>query len=418
MWFTPHFSRRRAALTLASVATAAVMVPSAAGAAQNPTNPFANHQQFIDCEAGHTSSASNYSPWYHLYRSHGKSRKLLGKIAKVPTVKWFTAAPRDSIRGMSRAAERYIANVDHPAYGGASCTHKLRYSAHQWAAGPVSDAARGKYVGDYPVMAFRALNDKTCGANADPTHTYRKRIDAFVKQLSRTYDSPEGYRYWQKAPPPWAHWRASWRMGAIVLEPDAIGLMGARSKHCIRGAEKTQVLGLMRYAVDKLTAIPGLAVYIDGGAADWLHVDEAVSLLRSAGVAKTRGFTLNASHFDRTTPELAFGNKVAKTLGKHYVLNTAENAHGTLAKKHWNGLPARIATNCNPKNAGLGRQPTSNTGSPYADAFLWISRPGLSSNAGNRCRRGPTTNIWFQGQALLLARQANFHTPSWPPKSF
>ena len=256
-----------------------------------------------------------------------------------------------------------------------------------------------------------------CGANADPTHTYRKRIDAFVKQLIRTYDSPQGYRYWQKAPPPWAHWRASWRIGAIVLEPDAIGLMGARSKHCIRGAEKTQVLGLLRYAVDKLTTVPGLAVYIDGGAADWLHVDEAVKLLRSAGVAKTRGFTLNASHFDRTTPEIAFGNKVAKQLGKHYVLNTAENANGTLAKKHWHGLPARIATNCNPKNAGLGRQPTSNTGSPYADAFLWISRPGLSSNAGNRCRRGPTRNTWFQGQALLLARQANFHAPSWPPRA-
>jgi hypothetical protein len=405
---------------LAAVTAIGLAAPAVSQAGQgDPTNPFVGHQQFIDCEYGHTSTASKYSPWYHLYRSKGHSRTLLTKIAQVPAVRWFTAGPTDAVRPMERQAERYLANVDHPQYGGGNCSHKLHYSSKQWVSGPVSQAARDPYTGEYPVMAFRALNDKRCGVDADPRGKYRARIDAFARQLGLTYESTEGYKYWNAGPPPFAHWRpASRRSAAVILEPDALGLMSARSNHCVRGHQKAQALALLRYGVKRLSGIPGVAVYVDAGAGDWLHVDEVVALLRQAGVAGARGFALNASHFDRTKPEVAFGDKVARRLGKHYVLNTAENAHGPLPRSQWNGLAAGNATSCNPQNAGLGTQPTSHTASPYADAYLWISRPGLSSNAGDRCHRGPSTNTWFQGQALLLARRASFRRPAWPARIF
>jgi Glycosyl hydrolases family 6 len=397
----------------------AALAPAAAQAdGKGTVNPFVGHQQFMDCEAGHVSASASYSAWYHLYHSSGKSRTLLAKIAEVPVVKWLTAGPSDPIRPLSRQTERFIANVDHPPYGGADCSHRLHYSAEQWKEGAIGTDGRDAYVGDYPVMAFRALNDKSCGADVDPSGKYKARVQAVAHQLSLTYDSPEPYQYWNAAPPPFAHWRSSGRSGAMLIEPDAIGLMSARASHCVHGAQKTKALALIHYAVTTFAAIRGLAVYIDSGAGDWVHADEAVSMLREAGVSSARGFVLNGSHFDRTKPEIAFGNKVARRLGTHFVVNTAENAHGSLPKSRWHGLPAGIATNCNPMNAGLGSQPTSHTGSSYADAFLWVSRPGLSSNDRNRCDRGPTTNVWFQGQALLLARRAAFGKASWPSKGF
>ncbi|MEA2496339.1 MAG: endoglucanase, partial [Thermoleophilaceae bacterium] len=74
---------------------------------------------------------------------------------------------------------------------------------------------------------------------------------------------------------------------------------------------------------------------------------------------------------------------------------------------------------CNPKNAGLGTQPTTKTGSPYADALLWISRPGISSNGKNgrsECGRGPLENVWWEQRALEEAKLANFKQPFWPPR--
>ena len=96
-----------------------------------------------------------------------------------------------------------------------------------------------------------------------------------------------------------------------------------------------------------------------------------------------RGFALNSTHFNRTEKELRYGDALARSLGKHYVVNTAENANGSLPKRKW-GKYGSAATTCNPRNAGLGTRPTTRTGSPYADAFLWISRPGLSSEREGR----------------------------------
>jgi hypothetical protein len=396
---------RPLAVLIALLALAAIAPAHAVADGSDPSNPLAGRRQFVDCEAGRTSSAPRFSAWYHFARARGTSRRLLAKIAHVPTVKWFTAGPTDPVGPMSRQQERYFANADHPQLGGASCAVRIGYSGREWSAGPIADEDRDPYVGSYPVIAFRALNDKSCGADADPGNHYRDRIDALVRQLGRTYDSSEPYRFWSTAPPPFARWRPYRpRAAAVILEPDALGLMGRRARHCVSGAQKRTALALLRYGVEKLGSLPDIAVYIDAGAGDWLDVDEATMLLRRGGVRGARGFSLNASHFNSTSDELAFGEKVARRLDTHFVINTAENAHDVRG------------ANCNPARAGLGKEPTTRTRSDRADAFLWISRPGISSNAGNRCGRGPDSNVWFQAQALSLARNAAFDRASWPPK--
>ncbi|MFF7726893.1 glycoside hydrolase family 6 protein [Streptomyces sp. NPDC008001] len=58
---------------------------------------------------------------------------------------------------------------------------------------------------------------------------------------------------------------------------------------------------------------------------------------------------------------------------------------------------------CNPPGRALGTPPTTATGDPRIDAFLWIKRPGESDGA---CRGAPPAGRWWAEYALELARTA------------
>jgi endoglucanase len=93
---------------------------------------------------------------------------------------------------------------------------------------------------------------------------------------------------------------------------------------------------------------------------------------------------------------------------------------------------------CNPPGAGLGLQPTANTGVALLDAYLWVKTPGQSDGqcdaaGGVRAwdygaysqpgwpvapsqqvlfdplwgRYDPAAGAWFPQQALQLAKNAN-----------
>jgi hypothetical protein len=54
-------------------------------------------------------------------------------------------------------------------------------------------------------------------------------------------------------------------------------------------------------------------------------------MLNKAGVHDAQGFFLNATHFDWTTKELYYGQRIARALGGvHFVINTGENGRGPL----------------------------------------------------------------------------------------
>ena len=401
-----RFLRTSLGLALA----AAIACPAAHAA-----NPLAGKKIFIDCQAATEVTAPQFNSWYwfHHYQGDNAAKAtLIGKIAKVPVAKWFAG---NSIRPTpTKLEDRFLARVDDPQVGGSNCDT------------PLAQGASDPYVGNYPVIAIRAMVHEQCRGwsggewnQVGPSSLYQRWIDAFVKSLGRTWDGPGRFKYRDSGPYPDSDFRPVDRQATVIIEPDALALTG-RISGCLSRAGRAHRYALLTYAAKKLGAMPGVSVYMDVGASDWLRSpSEAVSLLKKAGVKYIRGFALNATHFEYTKSELRFGNAVAKRLGKHFVVNTAENANGPLPKRLWNPAVGTKSKWCNPRNAGLGTQPTTKTGSKYADAFLWISRPGISSNGKNgrsECGRGPLDNVWWETKALEEARQANFKQPFWPPR--
>ena len=173
----------------------------------------------------------------------------------------------------------------------------------------------------------------------------------------------------------------------MILEPDALALLD-----CLTPVAQTARLGLLRAAVKRLTAGGNVAVYLDAGHAGWVPPDVMASRLISAGVAAARGFALNVSNFGMTANEVAYGRRIAPTIGwKRFVIDTSRNGVGpATGAEAW----------CNPPQRELGHAPTSTTGDPIVDAFLWIKRPGESDGP---CQGGPAAGTWWRQHALDLA---------------
>jgi endoglucanase len=179
------------------------------------------------------------------------------------------------------------------------------------------------------------------------------------------------------------------RRAVVILEPDALALQ------CADAAGNAERYGLLKDAVDVLTASPGVAVYIDAGHSGWIAAADMAARLKSSGIAKARGFTVNVSNFRATADEVAYGNAVVTALGggKTFVIDTSRNGHGYGGE--W----------CNPTGRGLGKRATSATGYAGVDAFYWIKTPGLSDGA---CNGGPAAGTWWPAYALGLAQRAVF----------
>ncbi|HTU88357.1 MAG TPA: glycoside hydrolase family 6 protein [Solirubrobacteraceae bacterium] len=187
----------------------------------------------------------------------------------------------------------------------------------------------------------------------------------------------------------------------LFLEMDSIITMPCLSRHgqAVREAE-------LRYAINTLTAdCPHLVIYLDAGAADALSARSAARFLRASGVAKIEGFFLNATHFDWTSKEIRYGEKISRlTGGKHFVVNTGENGQGPLRPRDI--VHQGLEVLCNPPGRGLGPLPTANTGYRNVDMFAWTSNPGES---GGACGAGaPPTGQYWPAYAKMLVENADF----------
>jgi endoglucanase len=171
-----------------------------------------------------------------------------------------------------------------------------------------------------------------------------------------------------------------------------------------------QALGVrlaeLRYAIKTLELNPHLLVYVDAGAADALGWQKTAGLLAGEGVHQAQGFFLNSTHFDWTTSELAYGQRIARALGGvHFVVNTGTNGRGPLLP--YDRVHQGNEVLCNPSGRGLGPRATTNTGYMWADAFAWTTNPGES---GGQCVRGATpTGTYWPAYAVGLARLADFN---------
>ena len=175
------------------------------------------------------------------------------------------------------------------------------------------------------------------------------------------------------------------RRAVVILEPDALAGMS-----CLSQPLQEERLNLIHDAVRVLKA-HGAAVYIDAGHARWVAPQEIANRLNRAGIAEADGFSLNISNFLANSVNIAYGTEVSKRVGgKHFIIDTSRNGQGATSGGNW----------CNPTGQRVGAAPTTHTGNPLVDAFLWIKTPGESDGT---CGGGPPAGRWWAEYALGLA---------------
>jgi endoglucanase len=337
-------TRRGAILLVAGLSTLLLMtVPARAGVANEGIAGAAASNPLAGMPWGIYRGPLDgaYPAWQ---AAHGRNRKLLAMIALRPSVHWYGAWDTDATA--AALAQGYI-----------------RASTH------------GRYNVLTQVAVFRLdpWEEPACSRLPSPRQqaSYKTWIDNFAAGIGSS-------------------------RVALILQPDL------PFASCAPGGSLLP-LQMVAYAARVFSALPHTTVYIDGGARDWEPVSKAIWLLRNAGVAYTRGFALNNTHYDSTGAELVFGAAVAHGLAKahipgmHFVINTAENgAPFERYKYHGNKLnpavcPDRHSHSC----ATLGIPPTWHTSlarwklsrrqrkiaARLADAYLWAGRPWLDDGA-------------------------------------
>jgi endoglucanase len=233
--------------------------------------------------------------------------------------------------------------------------------------------------GTVPMLATYRLADGHCGGwtpTSGDVAAYHAFIASFARGVGR-------------------------HRAVLFLELDAL-----ITTPCLSPAGVGIRMGELRDAIGVLNATcPHLVIYVDAGAADAIGASWTAHLLRLAGVAHVQGFLLNSTHFDWTSKEIAYGERISRlTGGKHFVVNTGENGRGPLVPAD----PAHQGNEvlCNPPGRGLGPRPSTRTGFPNVDAFAWTTNPGES---GGPCVPGaPPTGAYWPAYALMLVRNADF----------
>ncbi|WP_406374538.1 glycoside hydrolase family 6 protein [Streptomyces sp. NBC_00647] len=177
----------------------------------------------------------------------------------------------------------------------------------------------------------------------------------------------------------------------VILEPDAIAHIVDGCTPVEYHAEREQ---LLNEAITRLKRQPRTRVYLDAGNPAWIRDSgQLVEPLARAGIANADGFSLNVSNFQTDTTAKQYGLGLSGRLGgKHFVVDTSRNGNGPL-EGVW----------CNPPGRALGTPPTTTTGEPALDAYLWIKRPGESDGP---CGGGPAAGQWWPDYALELARNS------------
>lgn len=214
-------------------------------------------------------------------------------------------------------------------------------------------------AGTLPVLVAYNVPNRDCSqysaGGAKNARAYRRWIDAFARGIG---DRP----------------------AAVILEPDA--LAGLCGKHRLAN---------LRAAVARLKQLPSTATYVDAGHSNW---EPAATMAKRLTQVHATAYALNVSNFQRTKDLIAYGRRISPTL--HFVIDTSRNGRGPWhGKEEW----------CNPPRRGLGARPTTNTGDPLVDAFLWVKAPGESDG---ECADGkdPPAGRWWPQYALGLARRA------------
>lgn len=333
-----------AVLTVACAVLTVAAAPASAGVANAGLTGAPRSDPIAGLPWGnYTGPQDEVFPAYRM--ASGRNRRLLGLIALRPRVRWFGAwYPDDQIEQTVRS---YIANV----------TDGDPYVLAQMA-------------------VFRLVPWEHAACAALPTAAqqagYRRWVDALAAGIGDA-------------------------RVALVLQPDLPFALCSPHRSGLP-------LRLVAYAARVLGALSHTTVYIDAGAADWATVGQAASMLRAAGVASARGFALNATHYDATASEIAYGARIVRALratgipGRHFVINTADNGRPFTFQQYRGpdfDNAAVCRTRASTRCVTLGIPPTWRVTAPSwhlpardrseagaeVDGYLWYGRPWLDNQA-------------------------------------
>jgi endoglucanase len=231
-------------------------------------------------------------------------------------------------------------------------------------------------AGGLPVMVAYNLPFRDCGSYSAGGSRTPERYRAWIDGLTAGIGS---------------------RRAVVVLEPDGLPLL----KKCLTPERQQQRIDLVKYAIEKIAALPAAAVYVDAGHSAWVDAPEMAVRLKAAGIERADGFALNVSNYQATSDLIKYGHELSALLGgKHFIIDTSRNGNGPPPFK---GDDERAW--CNPDGRALGLPPTTETGDPLIDAFYWIKPPGESDGT---CNKGPAAGGWWPEKALEMARNAKW----------
>lgn len=316
-----------------------------------------------------------------------------------------------------------------------------------------SVVGRAKAAGAVPVLVVYNLPFRDCGAysagGARSTDEYLTWVSALAKGIGRD-------------------------PAVVVLEPDGLGIVPwftsvtGEAGWCrpAEAAPATAASDRFRALSRAVTTLrqQRTSVYLDGTHSGWLGVGDVADRLLRANVGAADGFFLNVSNFETTARQLRFGRWVSQCLDlavrggvapascpsqygpaspddestwrltddaftatyrakrlspdparmARFVIDTSRNGRGPWVPDVEHPAPE---TWCNPLDRGLGARPTTITGEPLADAFLWVKVPGESDG---ECHRGtdgpldpargvvdPPAGAWFPDLARELVANAD-----------
>jgi endoglucanase len=178
----------------------------------------------------------------------------------------------------------------------------------------------------------------------------------------------------------------------VIVEPDGLPDI---VRGCLSPVQARERYELLRYAMQRLGALPHARVYLDAGNPGmFANPAQLVGPLERAGIRYGRGFSANVSNFQWTADVVTWSQQLERALGGRVgaVIDTSRNGNGPYTgpeAPQW----------CNPPGRALGPAPRLDPGPAGIDAYLWIKDPGASDGP---CNGGPAAGRYWPQYAVDL----------------
>ena len=228
---------------------------------------------------------------------------------------------------------------------------------------------------------------------------------------------------------------------ALIVEPDSLANLVTNLSNQKCANAESAYKECVTYAIQNLN-MNNVAMYLDAGHAGWLGWSSNIgpaaqlfgSLYKAAGSPKAvRGLATNVANYngfslasapsytsgDSNYDEKHYVNALAPLLTAagfpaHFVMDTSRNGVQPTKQQAWGDW-------CNVVGTGFGVRPTTNTGDPLEDAFVWIKPGGecdgtsdtTSARYDSHCglsdalQPAPEAGTWFQAYFAQLLQNAN-----------